>query len=132
VTRLGPFQEIRRGHAEREKKGRRFPLSNWLVDLVVGSGLLLLLDEPVLNNSGLAGIKTLLALNLDGHGLVLLQAGSQISLLGGEGSLGQVEGGDLAGGIGLLDGGGLVGLELLEVELLDEIGYRFKASASEL
>lgn len=103
-----------------------------MVDLVVGSGLLLLLDEPVLNNSGLAGIKTLLALNLDGHGLVLLQAGSQISLLGGEGSLGQVEGGDLAGGIGLLDGGGLVGLELLEVELLDEIGYRFKASASEL
>lgn len=85
--------------------------------------LLLLLNEPVLDNGGGGtGIGALLALNLDSHVLVLLQAGGEVGLLGRLGGLGKAEGGDVADGVGLLDGGGLVGLELLEVELLDEVG----------
>lgn len=86
--------------------------------------LLLLLDEPVLDDGGGlgAGGTGLLALDLDGHALVLLEAAGEVGLLGGLGGLGQAEGGDVALGVGLLDGGGLVGLELLEVELLDEVG----------
>lgn len=87
-----------------------------------GSLLLLLLDEPVLNSGGgLASLGALLALDLDGHALVLLEVGGEVALLGGLGGLGLAEGGDLACGVGVLDGGGLVGLELLEVEFLDEV-----------
>jgi len=95
----------------------------FVLNLVVVVILLLLLDEPVLDDGGgLAGLSTLLTLNLDGHGFVLLQAGGEVGLFGGFGSLGKREGGDLTDGIGVLDGSGLVGLELLEVELLDEVG----------
>lgn len=90
--------------------------------LVVGLILLLSL-EPVGDGSGTTrGSGDILALNLDGHALVLLKAASEIGLLGGSGGLGDVEGLDLALGVGGLDGGDLVGLELLEVELLDEVG----------
>ena len=84
--------------------------------------ILLLVDQPVLDDSG-GGVRIdgLLALNLDRHGLVLLQAGGEIGLFGGLGCLGEAECGDLADGIGVLDGSGLVCLELLEVELLDEV-----------
>ena len=90
---------------------------------MVSTLLLLLLNEPVLNNgSGGRGIGTLLSLNLNGHVFVLLQAGGEIGLLGRLGGLGEGEGGDLADGVRVLDGGGLVGLELLEVKLLNEVG----------
>jgi len=87
--------------------------------------LLVLLDQPVLDDglgAALGGGGGVLALDLDGHALVLLQRGRQVGLLGRGGGLGHGEGGHLAGGVGLLDGRGLVGLELLEVELLDEVG----------
>ncbi|KAF3072119.1 hypothetical protein CFAM422_005860 [Trichoderma lentiforme] len=88
-------------------------------------GLLLLLGlEPVrqLSNTsgGLGG--SILTLDLNGHGLVGLEVVGQVSLLGRGRGLGHGEDLDLALSIGLLDGGGLVGLELLEVELLDEVG----------
>lgn len=93
-------------------------------DLVVGSLLtLVLLDEPVLDSSGGAADNTLVALDLDSHGLVVLQRVGEVSLLWGLGRLGRCECLDLADGIGVLDGGGLVGLELLEVEFLNEVGY---------
>lgn len=92
--------------------------------VAVGVLLLFLLNEPVLDGGGrLAGLSTLGTLHLDCHRLVLLKAGGEVGLLGGLGGLGEVEGGDLADGVGLLDRGGLVGLELLQVELLDEVGY---------
>ena len=103
--------------------GIKFPRSLRDMDLVaVGVLLLLLLDQPVLNDGrGCVSRNTLVALNLDGHGLVLLQARGEIGLLGRSRSLGKGEGGDLANGVRVLDGDGLVGLELLEVELLDEV-----------
>lgn len=86
--------------------------------------LVLLLNQPVLEDRGGHGGagNGLLALDLDRHLLVLLQARGKVGLLGRLGRLGQVEDGDLADGVRVLDGGRLVGLELLEVELLDEIG----------
>ena len=91
--------------------------------------LLLLFDEPVLNGGGgLAGIGPLLALDLDGHALVLLEVGGQVGLLGRLGGLGLAEGGHLADGVRVLDGGGLVGLELPQVELLDEIRWERRVS----
>lgn len=98
--------------------------------------ILLLLDQPVLNSGGLVrGTSGLLALDLDCHRLVLLQARGEIGLFGGLGGSGEVEGGDLADGVRLLDGGGLVGLELLEIEFLNEVRCTTKinwlASASE-
>jgi hypothetical protein len=84
--------------------------------------LLFLLNEPVLNHGGLAGSGALLALDFNDHLFIFLQAGGKIGLLRRLGGLGQLEDGDLTDGIGLLDGDGLVRLELLEVELLDEVG----------
>lgn len=88
--------------------------------------LVLLLDQPVLNRGGgsLAVGRDLLALDLDGHRLVLLQAAGQVGLLGRRRGGGQAEGGNLALGVLGLDGGDLVGLELLQVELLDKVGCR--------
>jgi hypothetical protein len=85
--------------------------------------LVLLSLEPVgsLGGTGVLG-GGVLALDLNGHALVLLQVAGKVGLLGGSGGLGDAEGLDVALGIGLLDGGDLVGLELLEVKLLDEVG----------
>lgn len=88
-------------------------------------GLLLLLGlEPVrqLGDAGGSLGGGVLTLDLNGHGLVRLEAVGEVGLLGGGGGLGHGEDLDLALGVGLLDGGGLVGLELLEVQLLDEVG----------
>lgn len=76
---------------------------------------------PVLNggSTGLGG----LALNLDLLGLVCAELVGNIGLLGGSRGLGKSELLDLALGVGSLDGGGLVSLQLAEVEVLDEIGY---------
>jgi hypothetical protein len=79
--------------------------------------------EPVGNLGGTGSLGGgVLALDLNGHALVLLQVAGKVGLLGGRGGLGDAEGLDVALGIGLLDGGDLVGLELLEVKLLDEVG----------
>jgi hypothetical protein len=88
------------------------------------SVLILLLGlEPVGQGGGSGGCAGILALNLDGEALVLLQAAGQIGLLGGGGGLGGGEDLDLAVGVGGLDGGELVVLDALEVELLNEVGY---------
>lgn len=98
---------------------------------LVALGLLLLGLEPVLEGGG--GVASLgggvLALDLDGHALILLQVAGEVGLLGGGGGLGHGKGLDLALGVGLLDGGDLVGLELLQVQLLDEVGYARAALA---
>lgn len=99
----------------------RYDIAVW-VPLVASLRLLLLGLEPVGESSGLAGGGDVLALDLDGQLLVLLEAAGEVGLLGGLRGGGGAEGLDLADGVGVLDGGGLVGLELLEVELLDEVG----------
>lgn len=86
-----------------------------------GSSLFLILLEPaLLGGGGLAGGS--LALDLDLLGLVGRQLAGEVSLLGRSGSLGEVENVDVALGVAGLDGGGLVGLELTEVEVLDLVG----------
>lgn len=85
--------------------------------------IILLLDEPVLEDGGGGAGGGVLALDLDGHGLVLLEGGGEVGLLGGLGGLGDAEGLDVALGVAVLDGCGLVGFQFLEVELLDEIGW---------
>jgi hypothetical protein len=87
------------------------------------SGFILLLGlEPVGQSGRGGGGARILALDLDGEALILLQAASQIGLLGGGGGLGGGEDLDLAVGVGGLDGGELVALDALEVELLNEVG----------
>lgn len=87
------------------------------------SSLLLLSLKPVRNNSrSLRSLCGILALNFNSHALVFLEVASQISLLGGLGSLGQGEGLNLAVRVRGLDNGSLIGLELLKVKLLDEVG----------
>lgn len=86
---------------------------------------LLLLLEPVPSRSLLpagAGSGRLGALDVDRHVLVLLERGREVGLLGGGGGLGGGEDLDVGIGVAGLEGRGLVGLELLEVELLDEVG----------
>lgn len=86
--------------------------------------LLFLGLEPVGKSGGGAGslLGGVLSLNLDGHALVLLEVAGEVGLLGRLGGLGLGKGLDLADRVGLLDGGHLVGLELLEVQLLDKVG----------
>jgi hypothetical protein len=81
--------------------------------------------EPVGSRGGTGSLgRSVLALDLNGHALILLQVAGKVGLLGRRGGLGDAEGLDVALGIGLLDGGDLVGLELLEVKLLDEVGCK--------
>lgn len=84
----------------------------------------LLLDKPGLGSLGGPGGGGIDrgALDFDSHRLILLKRAGKVGLLGGGGGLGEVESLDVALGVGVLDRGRLVGLELLEVELLDEIG----------
>ena len=87
--------------------------------------VVLLSLEPVGSRGGTGSLgRGVLALDLNGHALVLLQVAGKVGLLGGRRGLGDAEGLDVALGIGLLDGGDLVGLELLEVKLLDEVGCK--------
>jgi hypothetical protein len=86
--------------------------------------VVLLVNQPVLNRGGRrAGDDGLLALDLDGHVLVLLQAVGQVGFLGRLGRLGGGEGLYLADRIRLLDRDRLVGLQFLKIKLLDEVGY---------
>lgn len=93
---------------------------------------LLLLLKPVPRGRLPAGAGggRLAALDIDGHALVLLERRREVGLLGGGGGLGGREGLDVALGVGGLQGGGLVGLELLEVELLDEVGWGLRMLVS--
>ncbi len=85
-----------------------------------GGSLLLLLEPALLGRGGLAGGS--LALNLNLLGLVRRQLTGEVGLLGGSGGLGEVENVDVALGVAGLDGSGLVGLELTEVEVLNLVG----------
>lgn len=93
--------------------------------------VLLLGLKPVSNLGGTGLGRAVLALNLNGHALVLLQVAGEVGLLWGGRCLGDVEGLDVTLSIGLLDGGDLVGLELLQIKLLDEVGCEGMMSASE-
>lgn len=95
----------------------------------MGSLVFLLGLEPVGEGGGttLAGLGGILAFNLDGHVLVLLQVAGEVRLFGGGGGLGHGEGLDVAISVGLLDGGGLISPDLLQVEILDEVGYEERA-----
>ena len=85
--------------------------------------LLRLLLEPVWQGGGAVGAGGgVLALNLDRKALVLFEAAGEVGLLGRCGRGGWGEDPDLADGVGLLEGSGLVGLEFFEVELLDKVG----------
>jgi hypothetical protein len=87
----------------------------------VGSGGLFLLLEPaLLDGGGLASGG--LALNLNLLALVGGQFAGEVGLLGRLGGLGSSELLDVLFGITGLEGGGLVGLELAEVQVLDGVG----------
>lgn len=88
----------------------------------VGLLLRFLLEPALLNGSGLTGGG--LALNLDLLALVGLQLIGEVGLLGGLGSGGRSELLDMSVGVTGLDGGGLVGTEFAEVELLDRVGCK--------
>lgn len=84
-------------------------------------GFLFLLKPALLNRGGLTSGS--LALNLDGLALVGLQTAGKIGLLGGLGRLGGDELLDVGLSVTGLDGLGLVGAELLEVQVLNRVGY---------
>jgi hypothetical protein len=88
----------------------------------VVSGLLLrlLLEPALLNRSGLTGSG--LALDFDILVLVGVQFIGKVGLLGGFGRRRNSELLDVGFSVAGLDGGGLVGLELFQVELLDGVG----------
>lgn len=86
-----------------------------------GGSLFLLLFEPaLLNRGGLASGG--LALDLDLLALVGGELTGEVGLLRGGGSLGESELLDVGLGVAGLDGGGLVGLEFTEVQVLDGVG----------
>lgn len=89
-------------------------------NLVSGRSLVLLLNKPVLLNRGglTAGGLTL---NFNLLALVGLQLVGEIGLFRRLGGLGDGEFLDVSLGVTGLDGGGLVGLQLAEVELLDGV-----------
>lgn len=84
-------------------------------------GLILLLEPALLNRGGLTGGS--LALNLNFLTLVGLQTAGKVGLLGGLGGLGGSELLDVGLSVTGLDGLGLVGLELAEVQLLNRVGW---------
>lgn len=83
-------------------------------------GLLFLLEPALLDGGGLASGG--LALDLDLLALVGGQFAGKVGLLGRLGGLGGGELLDVLFGVTSLDGGGLVGLELAEVQVLDGVG----------
>lgn len=91
--------------------------------LVMSSLLLWLLLKPInllLSNSASFS----LSLNINSLGLVCLQFIRDIGFFGGLGWLWCVPFLDVTFGVGGFDGGGFVGFQLLEVEVLDEIRWR--------
>ena len=89
-------------------------------NLVGSGGLLFLLEPALLDRGGLASGG--LALDLDLLGLVGGQFAGEVGLLRGLGGLRGVELLDVLFGITSLEGGGLVCLELAEVQVLDGVG----------
>lgn len=91
-----------------------------------GGGFVILLLEPVLlDGSGLTGSS--LALDLNFLALVGLQIVRKVGLLGGLGRLGSGELLDVGFGVTGLEGLGLVGAELAEVQVLNGIGWMILA-----
>jgi hypothetical protein len=86
------------------------------VALLLLNGLL----EPVLLDGGAAGLG--LALDLGHLALVGLELAGNVGLLGRGGSGGDAELLHVALGVRGLDGGRFVGFQLLEVEVLDDVG----------
>jgi hypothetical protein len=90
----------------------------------VSTVALLLLNrllEPVLLHGRRAGLG--LALDLGHLALVGLELAGNVGLLGGGGRGGDAELLHVALGVGGLDGGRFVGFQLLEVEVLDDVGW---------
>lgn len=85
-----------------------------------GSLLLFLLEPALLSGSGLASSS--LALDLDLLALVGGELTGKVGLLGGSRSLGKGELVNVGVGVAGLDGSGLVGLELTEVQVLNGVG----------
>jgi hypothetical protein len=91
----------------------------------VSAVALLLLNrllEPVLLHGRRAGLS--LALNLGHLALVGLELAGNVGLLGGGGSGGDAELLHVALGVRGLEGGRFVGFQLLEVEVLDDVGWK--------
>jgi hypothetical protein len=91
---------------------------------LVSAVALLLLDgllEPVLLHGRRAGLG--LALDLGHLALVGLELAGNVGLLGGRGSGGDAELLHVALGVGGLEGGRFVGFQLLEVQVLDDVGW---------
>lgn len=84
-------------------------------------GLLLLLEPALLNRGGLTGGSLALDLNL--LALIGLQTVGKVGLFGGLGRLRGAELLDMGLSITGLDGLGLVGAELAEVQLLNRVGW---------
>jgi hypothetical protein len=90
----------------------------------VSTVALLLLNrllEPVLLHGRRAGRS--LALDLGHLALVGLELAGTVGFLGGRGSGGDAELLHLALGVRGLDGGRFVGFQLLEVQVLDDVGW---------
>lgn len=87
--------------------------------------LWLLLEPMLLSDWGGTGIG--LTLQLDNLGLVILKLVGDVALLWRLWGLWCGENLDVADAVAGLDWGWLVGLELLEVQVLNEIGYRYRA-----
>lgn len=88
-----------------------------------GGGLLLVLLEPMLLDGG-GFTSGGLALDLNLLALVGRELTGEVGLLGGGRGLGESKLVDVLVGVTGLDGGGLVGLELLKVEVLDGVGWK--------
>lgn len=89
--------------------------------LVVSLLLLGLELKPVRLRLGRTGLR--LALHIHRLRLVALQLARDVGFLGGRGWRGRLERLDLALGVVGLDGGDLVGLELADVQVLDDIRW---------
>ena len=98
-------------------------ITSFFSNLVSTVALLLLngLLEPVLLHGRRAGLS--LALDLGHLALVGLELAGDVGLLGGWGSGGDAELLHLALGVRGLDGGRFVGFQLLEVQVLDDVGW---------
>ena len=88
-----------------------------------GGDRLVLLNEPVLLGQDLAVLGGGLSTNVGLLGLVGVELARDVGLLGGWGSGGDAELLHLALGVRGLDGGRFVGFQLLEVQVLDDVGW---------
>lgn len=117
-TRLGDHVSSRKAHQAHFMRPNIF--SHSLVS--GGSRLLVLLEPALLNGGGLTSGS--LALNLNLLGLVVLQLVGDVGLLRRWGRLGSGELLNVGFRITGLDGSGLVGAELTQVQVLDGVGCK--------